>query len=440
MSISSASARSRDPPTTDHAWQHQSQQDIYSEEDAEEPVDEEAEENEDEEEVDQLVDEDEDAENPEETTEEDSSGGDKDSSSGGGRIPGQTLLPTVRLENIMQADGVTGSLSLSREGMFILSVATEEFIRRLAQGGHREATTEGRNTIQYHDMANTTRQYQEFMFLQDIIPAPMSLSDALELREAREREAFDEDPSQAKSMSTTSGRGLNPNSALRPSMSSSSHTTNPKPKKSRSTNGKEKEKATGSAPSSRSTSAVTHSHSNAPTPSVSVGPGVAPSSTRGSQWVPGHGMLDARPWTHWTEPQTGPGGTFVNSRSPEASNRSVIVNGSSAPGYPTPNSPTTINGHPDPAPSASPSRSRTGTAAAGTTPASTSVPPTSSASPSASKDSRPGSGSPVESISDHPTSSQFTGPASGYLQGPGGPSPFSRSGTNHGRTIYSQQG
>lgn len=58
----------------------------------------------------------------------------------GTRIPGESLLPTIRLENIIQADGtpvqltflapecyicsgVTGNLALSKEGLFILSVA-----------------------------------------------------------------------------------------------------------------------------------------------------------------------------------------------------------------------------------------------------------------------------------------------------------------------------
>ncbi|KAF9454787.1 hypothetical protein P691DRAFT_199094 [Macrolepiota fuliginosa MF-IS2] len=42
----------------------------------------------------------------------------------GERRPGQTLLPTVRIENILQAEGLLGNLSLSKEGIFLLSVAT----------------------------------------------------------------------------------------------------------------------------------------------------------------------------------------------------------------------------------------------------------------------------------------------------------------------------
>ncbi|KAF5389244.1 hypothetical protein D9757_003550 [Collybiopsis confluens] len=117
------------------------------------------------------------------------------------RNPGTTCLPATKIENILQADGGTGSLSLSKEGLHILSVATEEFIKRIVQGGHRQANSARRNAINYRDMgmacspcavapnsssitADTTRQYQEFMFLKDIIPYPMSLADAFDLREA----------------------------------------------------------------------------------------------------------------------------------------------------------------------------------------------------------------------------------------------------------------
>jgi hypothetical protein len=95
MSIStgySASTTSISHPfsaATNPDWQHE-EQEIYSE-DAEEIEEEE------EDEVDQLVDES--ISEPDETTEDDPPVKEP------GRSPGQTLLPAVRLENIMQADG-----------------------------------------------------------------------------------------------------------------------------------------------------------------------------------------------------------------------------------------------------------------------------------------------------------------------------------------------
>ncbi|EIW80965.1 hypothetical protein CONPUDRAFT_137091 [Coniophora puteana RWD-64-598 SS2] len=107
------------------------------------------------------------------------------------RAPGSTTLPVSRLENILQADGVTGALTMSKEASFVLSVATEEFIKRMAQAGHREASSQRRNMVHYADMAMSVQQYQEFMFLQDTIPQSISLEEALRLREAKEREDAD---------------------------------------------------------------------------------------------------------------------------------------------------------------------------------------------------------------------------------------------------------
>uniref|UniRef100_A0A8H7XQ41 Transcription factor CBF/NF-Y/archaeal histone domain-containing protein n=1 Tax=Psilocybe cubensis TaxID=181762 RepID=A0A8H7XQ41_PSICU len=112
----------------------------------------------------------------------------------GERVPGHTLLPAQKLENMIQAEGVTGNMTLSKEGLFVLSIATEEFIKRLVQAGHREAIAHCRNQINYTDMAATTGQYQEFMCLSDTIPPPISLADALALREQKERDLIEDNP------------------------------------------------------------------------------------------------------------------------------------------------------------------------------------------------------------------------------------------------------
>ncbi|KAK2465191.1 hypothetical protein APHAL10511_002545 [Amanita phalloides] len=113
------------------------------------------------------------------------------------RPPGCSLLPSVRLENILQADGVTGNLVLSKEALFILSVATEEFIKRMARTGHIHATAQRRNVVEYIDMAASTQQYQEFMFLKDTIPTPISLADAIQLRQQKEKAMLEDDPALA---------------------------------------------------------------------------------------------------------------------------------------------------------------------------------------------------------------------------------------------------
>lgn len=48
-----------------------------------------------------------------------------------------------------------------------------------------------------HPTAATTQQYQEFMFLNDTIPACISLAEALRLRQRRERELLEDNPAMA---------------------------------------------------------------------------------------------------------------------------------------------------------------------------------------------------------------------------------------------------
>ncbi|KAF8555240.1 hypothetical protein OG21DRAFT_1393115, partial [Imleria badia] len=148
----------------------------------------------------------------------------------GERVPGATLLPISRVENIVQADGITTNLSLSKEASFVLSIATEEFIKRMVQAGHRQASASRRSSINYVDMAASTQQYQEFMFLRDTIPEPISLSEALERRKTKEKEDLETNPAMTSATQST---------VPRPTFSA--HQLNGRLKsRSRPANGKEK--------------------------------------------------------------------------------------------------------------------------------------------------------------------------------------------------------
>ncbi|KAF5382584.1 hypothetical protein D9615_002784 [Tricholomella constricta] len=291
---------------------------------------------------------------------------------GGQRIPGSSLLPSLRLENIIQADGVTGNLALSKEGLFILSVATEEFIKRMAQAGQLRASAERRSTVNYSDMAATTQQYQEFMFLNGTIPAPVSLSEALLMREAKEKEVFDEDPTAS--------------SSIRP-FTSASAPPKTKVKARNTTNGQ----------ASGSISARHDRRPDSRAPSSSLPSDDRERDETYSDWVDTHA------------PRTG------------AAHSIIIQNGRlSLPARPSP----LANGH-----TTAPSRSGTLTPAV-------SHEPSENASPHHYQPSR---SSPLvaQEETHQPWPGQYTGPASGFLQGPGGP--FGRVAQNPGRTIYSQQ-
>ncbi|KAI0300282.1 hypothetical protein BC826DRAFT_668924 [Russula brevipes] len=110
----------------------------------------------------------------------------------GERVPGHTLLPATRLENILRADGESGPMS--KEAQFALSIATEEFIKRFTRAGHQLASGDKRSIISYRDMAAVAAHSPPLKFLEDVVPLPMPLSLALETRALKEKERVDEDP------------------------------------------------------------------------------------------------------------------------------------------------------------------------------------------------------------------------------------------------------
>ncbi|PCH40132.1 hypothetical protein WOLCODRAFT_136678 [Wolfiporia cocos MD-104 SS10] len=170
----------------------------------------------------------------------------------GERVLGHTLIPSARLENIMHADGVGGHMS--REAMYILSVATEEFIKRLATTGEQVANVERRSVVNYRDIAFATQRSPEFAFLRDVIPAPTTLMRALQLRAAREKELADDDPALAPPMPLPPLPPVNyspldpPPAPSHPPSAPPPSTENPQPpaqprNKNRQLNGNGKEKA-----------------------------------------------------------------------------------------------------------------------------------------------------------------------------------------------------
>ncbi|KAI3622148.1 dna polymerase epsilon p12 subunit (dna polymerase epsilon subunit 4) [Moniliophthora roreri] len=288
----------------------------------------------------------------------------------GKRKPGQTLLPQVRIENILQADGVTSNIALSKEGFFVLSIATEEFIRRMVQGGLQEAKRQQRNNITYQDM--------------EMVPAPVPLHTALQLRETykdAEQGLLNVEPVSAPPQLPTSQ-----STAIAPKLPINSAPPKP-PKKSKSkTNGTD-------------TSSTFNIHTlkvQPPDPNA-----IRPPELTTSSRTPGAGVLDARPWTHWSDPII-----FEAKKRPKTSLAGSIMD-SLPPDHPKhPNPPANYFGKRAPL---------TLEALYNDTTVKTDAPV------------------PAKDTEDSPekTSGQFTGPASGFLQNGGS--------SNTGRTIYTQE-
>ncbi|THV04466.1 hypothetical protein K435DRAFT_649350 [Dendrothele bispora CBS 962.96] len=83
------------------------------------------------------------------------------------REAGKSLLPFTRVQKIVKAD--KDIPIMARDATFLISLATEEFIKRLTQAGQRVAEKEKRTTVQNKDLVSTVRKVDEFLFLEEII-------------------------------------------------------------------------------------------------------------------------------------------------------------------------------------------------------------------------------------------------------------------------------
>ncbi|KAJ2916116.1 hypothetical protein MD484_g4297, partial [Candolleomyces efflorescens] len=101
------------------------------------------------------------------------------------RRPGKSLLPISRVQKIIKAD--KDIPIVAKDAVFLISLATEEFIRRIVVAGQRHARGENRATVKHQDLASVVRRIDEFMFLEDILPwmapdpAPKRISKVKEL-------------------------------------------------------------------------------------------------------------------------------------------------------------------------------------------------------------------------------------------------------------------
>ncbi|KAL5524614.1 hypothetical protein ACEPAF_9754 [Sanghuangporus sanghuang] len=94
------------------------------------------------------------------------------------RVPGQTIVPMSRIEAILSADaGQNGAHS--KEASYLISLATEEFIRRLTRVAHSRSRLDKRSLTTYNDTADSAFYFDEYNFLQEMIPRPLTPKAAL---------------------------------------------------------------------------------------------------------------------------------------------------------------------------------------------------------------------------------------------------------------------
>ncbi|OCF34241.1 DNA polymerase epsilon p12 subunit [Kwoniella heveanensis BCC8398] len=104
---------------------------------------------------------------------------------------GTTLFPISRIKRIVKADKELENMS--NEAVFMVAVATEYFVKHFMEEGYTKARLEKRKIVNYKDLASVVARSEEFDFLKDVIPTPISMSEALERR--KQKLSGEENPS-----------------------------------------------------------------------------------------------------------------------------------------------------------------------------------------------------------------------------------------------------
>ncbi|ELU38974.1 ribosome biogenesis protein Ria1, putative [Rhizoctonia solani AG-1 IA] len=90
---------------------------------------------------------------------------------------GESILPMARVQKIMKADKELPNVT--KEAVHTISVATEEFIRRLSSAAYSQASRDKRSMIHYKDVALAVKRNPELHFLEEMIPTATPAPQAL---------------------------------------------------------------------------------------------------------------------------------------------------------------------------------------------------------------------------------------------------------------------
>ncbi|KAJ1020694.1 hypothetical protein NDA16_004086 [Ustilago loliicola] len=96
---------------------------------------------------------------------------------------GTSVFPTARVSKIIKADRDVDICS--KEATFLISIATEIFIKKLTDQAYTNARLDKRKHIFYKDLSRAVQQTESLEFLKDVIPTPIALSSALQARHGK---------------------------------------------------------------------------------------------------------------------------------------------------------------------------------------------------------------------------------------------------------------
>ncbi|KAI9502975.1 hypothetical protein GGI25_005803 [Coemansia spiralis] len=87
--------------------------------------------------------------------------------------PGTSTLPAARVRRIIKED--KDIFACGADSLFVISKATEYFVESLVREGYEFSRLDKRKTVQYKDMAKAVQSIEQYDFLGDIIPMPITL-------------------------------------------------------------------------------------------------------------------------------------------------------------------------------------------------------------------------------------------------------------------------
>ncbi|KAK9761790.1 hypothetical protein K7432_013051 [Basidiobolus ranarum] len=87
---------------------------------------------------------------------------------------GVSEFPIARVKRIIKADSDVNNCS--NEAVFLISKATELFVKKFSAAGYSYSQTDKRKTLAYKDLANVPVHDDIFDFLSDILPKSLPVS------------------------------------------------------------------------------------------------------------------------------------------------------------------------------------------------------------------------------------------------------------------------
>ncbi|WAQ90468.1 hypothetical protein PtA15_12A457 [Puccinia triticina] len=93
------------------------------------------------------------------------------------KVVGTTILPVTRVTRAAKQD--KDIKIVSKEAVFLISIATEFFVKKLTDSAFERSKRERRVFVKYNDVASAVKRNPEYDWLEEVIPASLPLGTIL---------------------------------------------------------------------------------------------------------------------------------------------------------------------------------------------------------------------------------------------------------------------